>query len=150
MRAGRVSRKAVGSPHRLQSGLLSAKERNQYWYSQRRYHDLVLHRFFFIKVRWRRMKVRPAQRIRGRLRLPGDKSISHRAAMIAALAEGTSFLSNFSTSQDCASTLDCLWRLGVSIEQQGSRVRVKGAGTQRLRAPAEPIDCGNSGSTMRI
>jgi 3-phosphoshikimate 1-carboxyvinyltransferase len=84
------------------------------------------------------------------LRLPGDKSISHRAAMIAALAEGTSFLSNFSTSQDCASTLDCLRRLGVSIEQQGSRVRVKGAGTQRLRAPAEPIDCGNSGSTMRM
>ena len=70
--------------------------------------------------------------------------------MIAALAEGTSFLSNFSTSQDCASTLDCLRRLGVSIEQEGISVRVEGAGTQRLRASAEPIDCGNSGSTMRM
>jgi len=84
------------------------------------------------------------------LRLPGDKSISHRAAMIAALADGTSSLSNFSTSQDCASTLDCLRRLGVSIEQQGNGLRVEGAGTQGLREPKEPLDCGNSGSTMRM
>src|SRR2546425_925724 len=111
---------------------------------------LCLHRFFFIKVRWQRMKIRPARCLRGRLRLPGDKSISHRAAMIAALADGTSSLSNFSTSQDCASTLDCLRQLGVSIEQQGNGVSVEGARTKGLREPKDPLDCGNSGSTMRM
>jgi 3-phosphoshikimate 1-carboxyvinyltransferase len=70
--------------------------------------------------------------------------------MIAALADGTSSLSNFSTSQDCAATLDCLRKLGVSIEREGSSVRVEGAGRQGFRAPAESLDCGNSGSTMRM
>jgi 3-phosphoshikimate 1-carboxyvinyltransferase len=70
--------------------------------------------------------------------------------MISALADGTSFLSNFSTSQDCTATLDCLRRLGVSIAQEEDGVRVEGAGGRGLRAPAEPLDCGNSGSTMRM
>jgi 3-phosphoshikimate 1-carboxyvinyltransferase len=82
--------------------------------------------------------------------VPGDKSISHRAAIIAALADGTSQLSNFSTSQDCASTLSCLGHLGVSIEREGNNVRVVGRGARGLIAPAAPLDCGNSGSTMRM
>src|SRR5258708_7166512 len=103
------------------------------------------------QVKMTRMRIEPAHRIAGQLRLPGDKSISHRAAMIAALAAGPSLLSNFATSADCASTLDCLRSLGVSIRQVGNEVLVQGTGPAGLRAPAgsrsEPLDCGNSGST---
>ena len=96
------------------------------------------------------MQIRPARSIKGAVRLPGDKSISHRAALIAALAKGSSHISNFSTSRDCASTLACLVQLGVSIEQEGNNIRVEGAGNQKLRAPTGPLDCGNSASTMRM
>lgn len=96
------------------------------------------------------MKIQPARRLRGRLRLPGDKSISHRAALLSALAEGGSRLTNFSTSADCASTLDCLRQLGVSIERAGTEVLIKGVGAQGLRASRSTLDCGNSGSTMRL
>ena len=100
------------------------------------------------------MRIKPAQRIAGRLRLPGDKSISHRAALIASLAVGPSLLSNFSTSADCASTLDCLRGLGVLVRREGNDVLIKGAGPAGLRPPggseSEPLDCGNSGSTMRM
>jgi len=102
------------------------------------------------QVKMARMRIRPAARIRGQLRVPGDKSISHRAAMLAALADGSSHISNFSTSQDCASTLSCLRSLGVSIEQKGANVLVEGRGATRLSAPIEALDCGNSGSTMRM
>src|SRR5690242_17281615 len=94
------------------------------------------------------MKLSPAHRIRGRLRLPGDKSVSHRAALIAALADGPSEIANFSTARDCASTVACLRALGVSIEQTGDKLKF--AGGQRLTTPRQPLDCGNSGSTMRI
>jgi 3-phosphoshikimate 1-carboxyvinyltransferase len=96
------------------------------------------------------MRIQPATRIRGQLSVPGDKSISHRAAIIAALAEGSSHLSNYSTSQDCASTLACLRSLGVAIRQEGSGVRVAGRGATGLSASPVPLDCGNSGSTMRL
>ena len=96
------------------------------------------------------MKIQPATSISGRLNVPGDKSISHRAAIIAALADGTSRLSNYSTSQDCASTLSCLRSLGVGIERQGNDVRVVGQGVTGLSKSAVPLDCGNSGSTMRM
>jgi 3-phosphoshikimate 1-carboxyvinyltransferase len=94
--------------------------------------------------------IRTAKRIVGKLEMPGDKSISHRAAMIGALANGTSRISNFSTSEDCAATLRCLEQLGVSITREGDDVVVQGVGTRRLRAPKEPLDCGNSGTTMRL
>lgn len=96
------------------------------------------------------MKIRPARRIRGRLRLPGDKSISHRAALLAALAEGRSRVTNFSTSADCTTTLDCLRQLGVSIDVEETTVSIEGRGARGLRAPAAMLDCGNSGSTMRL
>ncbi|HET6976616.1 MAG TPA: 3-phosphoshikimate 1-carboxyvinyltransferase [Pyrinomonadaceae bacterium] len=94
------------------------------------------------------MKLTRARSISGRLRLPGDKSISHRAALIAALAHGKSEVSNFSTARDCASTLACLRSLGVSIEHKNDRIVFDGS--QKLAAPREPLDCGNSGSTLRI
>src|SRR5882672_3616162 len=96
------------------------------------------------------MKIKPARRISGRCQLPGDKSISHRAALIAALAQGTSHISNFSTSQDCAATLSCLRSLGVLLERQGNRVTVESTGLGGLHPPSGPLDCGNSGTTMRL
>jgi 3-phosphoshikimate 1-carboxyvinyltransferase len=94
--------------------------------------------------------IHPAKRIVGKLEMPGDKSISHRAAMIAALPNGTSRISNFSTSKDCAATLRCLEQLGVSITRKDNDVVVQGVGTRGLSAPKEPLDCGNSGTTMRL
>lgn len=96
------------------------------------------------------MKLTPARRIRGTIRLAGDKSISHRAALIAALATGVSHLANFSTSSDCTSTLTCLRQLGVKIDRNVNDVRIVGNGIGGLSAPKEPLDCGNSGSTMRM
>ena len=81
--------------------------------------------------------------------MPGDKSISHRAAMIAALAEGTSSIQNFSTSADCTATLSCLRALGVSIERDADLL-ISGVGIDGLREPSGPLDCGNSGTTMRL
>jgi len=94
------------------------------------------------------MKVAPASRIKGTIRLPGDKSISHRAALIAGIAEGLSQLQNFSTSRDCQSTLACLQQLGVGVNQSPNNITIEPP--PQLRAPAEPLDCGNSGSTMRM
>ena len=94
------------------------------------------------------MKLTPARRLKGQLTLPGDKSISHRAAMIAALSSGASEIHNFSTARDCASTIDCLRKLGVSIQFNQDRIAFSDGG--KLTASTEPLDCGNSGSTMRI
>lgn len=84
------------------------------------------------------------------MRLPGDKSISHRAAILAAVAEGTSRIRNFSSSIDCASTLRCIEMLGAKVECDGSDVIVRGCGPIGLKPPAEHLDCGNSGTTMRL
>ena len=93
--------------------------------------------------------VLPARNLEGSLRLPGDKSISHRYAMLGALADGVTELKNFSSGADCASTLRCLKALGCAVERQEGDVRVRGQGPH-LEAPAEELDCGNSGSTMRM
>ncbi len=96
------------------------------------------------------MKIQPASRLRGRLSVPGDKSISHRAAIIGALAAGTTTIENYSTSRDCASTLSCLQSLGVALQRHGNVVQIHGKGLRGLRAATAPLDCGNSGSTMRM
>ena len=93
--------------------------------------------------------IRPGRNISGSFSLPGDKSISHRYAMLAGIAEGTSQLENFSTGADCASTLSCLRSLGVEWERNGTSVVIHGRGA-KLHAPSIPLDCGNSGSTMRM
>jgi 3-phosphoshikimate 1-carboxyvinyltransferase len=94
--------------------------------------------------------VRPARTISGSLEVPGDKSISHRYAMLGALAEGPSEITCFSAAADCHSTLDCLSRLGVKIEIQGDCVRIAGAGLAGLRKPRRTLEAGNSGTTMRL
>jgi 3-phosphoshikimate 1-carboxyvinyltransferase len=93
------------------------------------------------------MIVHPAKKLSGTLRLPGDKSISHRAAMLAAMANGTSEISNFAASADCGSTLACLSSLGIDIRRSGSDVAIAGG---PFTPPRTPLDCGNSGTTMRL
>jgi 3-phosphoshikimate 1-carboxyvinyltransferase len=93
--------------------------------------------------------IRPARNIMGSLRLPGDKSISHRYALLGALAEGVTRLHNFSTGADCASSLACARQLGASVTQSEETVEITG-GAGTLKAPGTPLDCGNSGSTMRM
>ncbi|SMO65476.1 3-phosphoshikimate 1-carboxyvinyltransferase [Fodinibius sediminis] len=96
-------------------------------------------------------KVQPATSLQGTLQLPADKSISHRAAMFAALHEGTSVITNFSEAADPHSTLDCLRRLGVEIEEQsGHTIKVEGVGRDGMKTPSTDLDCGNSGTTMRL
>jgi 3-phosphoshikimate 1-carboxyvinyltransferase len=100
--------------------------------------------------------VHPTARVRGRVRLPGDKSISHRYAILAALADGPSTIHGFSTGADCASTLACLRALGVSIDntrhdaEAGPTIRIVGRGVGGLHAPAGTLDAGNSGTTIRM
>ena len=94
--------------------------------------------------------VRPARTISGSLEVPGDKSISHRYALLAAIAEGPSEITHFSAAADCRSTLDCLSRLGVKIDMQGERVQIAGAGLGGLRKARRILDAGNSGTTMRL
>ncbi len=96
--------------------------------------------------------VRPARNLRGSVSLPGDKSISHRYAMLAAIADGPSRLENYSTGADCASTLGCLRSLGVKWERKDGAenvIEVQGSGPS-LTAPSHALDCGNSGSTIRM
>src|SRR5690348_5880057 len=91
--------------------------------------------------------VQPAGRIAGRVRPPGDKSISHRYAMLAAIADGVSVIEGYSTGADCASTLSCLQGLGVEIAStagpDGQTVRVTGRGVRGLAAPSGTLDAGN-------
>lgn len=80
--------------------------------------------------------------------MPGDKSISHRAAIFASLAGGQSRLRNYAFSQDCLATLACLQQLGAGVTRNGSELQIESGGG--FSSPARPLDCGNSGSTMRL
>ena len=92
--------------------------------------------------------IRPAGNVTGSVRLPGDKSISHRYAMLGGLAEGTTRLRNFSTGADCASTLGAIESLGVVVRRgEAGMIEIEGS---KWRASRAPLDCGNSGSTMRM
>jgi len=82
--------------------------------------------------------------------LPGDKSISHRAVIIASLAHGESVLENFSSAQDCAATLECLQALGIAITSNHSAVTIRGAGLSGFREPSQTLKAQNSGTTMRL
>jgi 3-phosphoshikimate 1-carboxyvinyltransferase len=97
-----------------------------------------------------RLEIAPALRIGGIASVPGDKSISHRLAMIAAIADGTTIITNFAESVDCSSTLDCLRRLGVSIKREGAAVTIEGRGLAGLTPPEQRLDAGNSGTTVRL
>jgi 3-phosphoshikimate 1-carboxyvinyltransferase len=109
-------------------------------------------------------RIKPARRVRGRLRPAGDKSISHRYALLAALADGRSVIHHYSIGADCASTLACLDRLGARVERRNTatstgsppgsasdlEVAITGVGVRGLIPPGAPLDTGNSGSTMRM
>ena len=95
-------------------------------------------------------RVAPARAISGSITLPGDKSISHRYAMIASISEGDSRIQNYATGADCHSTLHAMRALGVAIEEQGAEVLIHGRGLDGLQAPAADLDAGNSGSTIRM
>jgi len=94
--------------------------------------------------------IRPAKYLTGGLDLPGDKSISHRYAMLAGLAEGTSELRHFSAAADCHSTLGCMSALGAEVKVEKDAVRVTGRGLQGLKSSWRALDAGNSGTTMRL
>jgi len=94
--------------------------------------------------------VSPARRLRGRIRVPGDKSISHRYALLAAAAAGQSRLSNYAPGADCQSTLSCLQALGTEIRHQAGVITIQGRGLDAWRSPAGPLDAGNSGTAMRM
>jgi 3-phosphoshikimate 1-carboxyvinyltransferase len=95
-------------------------------------------------------KISPADALSGVVRLPGDKSISHRYAMLASIAEGRSEIYNYSSGADCASTLACVQALGVPVERGADRVTIEGVGLDGLRQASHALDAGNSGSTIRM
>ncbi len=95
-------------------------------------------------------RIAPATRLQGSVLLPGDKSVSHRYAMLSGIAEGPSKLHNYSTGADCQSTLNCMRGLGVEWRRDGNVVEVQGRGPEGLHAPSANLDAGNSGSTIRM
>jgi 3-phosphoshikimate 1-carboxyvinyltransferase len=104
-----------------------------------------------------RVAVSPARRVAGVLRVPGDKSISHRYALLAAIADGRSTIANYAPGADCAATLACVAALGAIVSRTAARagaepplVTIDGRGLRGLHAAPGPLDCGNSGSTMRM
>ncbi|EJL32128.1 3-phosphoshikimate 1-carboxyvinyltransferase [Brevibacillus sp. BC25] len=96
------------------------------------------------------IRVQQAKQIKGTVRVPGDKSISHRAVMFGALAEGTTTIEGFLPGADCLSTISCFRRMGIEIEQQGDTVTVQGKGWYGLQEPSQHLDVGNSGTTIRL
>lgn len=96
------------------------------------------------------MKLTKVKGLQGKLSIPGDKSISHRAVMFGALAKGTTHISNFLSGADCLATIDCFRKMGVEIEQDGTDVKVHGNGLHGLKQPKDMLDVGNSGTTTRL
>ena len=88
--------------------------------------------------------------LRGEVKIPGDKSISHRAVMFGALADGTTRVTNFLQGADCLSTISCFRKLGIDIENTQEEIRIRGKGLHGLTAPTEILDTGNSGTTTRL
>lgn len=96
------------------------------------------------------IRLAAATRLHGDLQIPGDKSISHRSAMIAAVSDGASFIRNYSSAQDCQNTLDCMTALGVRVRRSPDGIEIHGVGIDGLRAPQQTLDVGNSGTTIRL
>src|SRR5205085_9123203 len=95
-------------------------------------------------------RISPARRLSGTLRLPGDKSISHRYGMLAAIADGSTRIHNYSDGADCQSTLQAMEALGAIVGRRDGELVIKGSGLDGLKAPAADLDAGNSGSTIRM
>jgi 3-phosphoshikimate 1-carboxyvinyltransferase len=98
----------------------------------------------------RSYRLRPGGRVAGELRVPGDKSISHRALMLGGIAQGETTIDGFLASEDCLATLAALRALGVPIERSGTHVRVRGVGLHGLQGAATALDMGNAGTALRL
>ena len=96
------------------------------------------------------VECRKSGSLKGEIQVPGDKSISHRAVMFGSLAKGTTRITGFLQGADCLSTISCFEKMGVSIENTGDTVLVHGRGMRGLEKPEGVLDCGNSGTTMRL
>src|SRR5690606_7230887 len=97
------------------------------------------------------LQIEPGPPLGGELRVPGDKSISHRALLLGALADGTTQISGLLPRADCRATLAILRALGVTVHETGAtQLRIDGVGLHGLREPAHALDCGNSGTAMRL
>ena len=96
------------------------------------------------------MQIQPCGPLRGEITVPGDKSISHRAVMLGALANGTTHITGFLMGEDCLSTIDCFRKMGVEINITDDEVIVEGVGLHGLEAPSEALYTGNSGTTTRL
>ena len=97
------------------------------------------------------MRIEPAASLRGHIAVPGDKSVSHRSVLLGAIAEGETSVRGFGRSADTESTIAAVRALGVTVHDDDvDALRVEGAGLRGLREPGEPIDCGNSGTTLRL
>lgn len=94
--------------------------------------------------------IKPAKCLRGKITVPGDKSISHRSVMLGSIAKGTTHVYGFLTGADCLSTISCFKKLGIDIKVEGTDVTVNGKGLHGLTAPSETLDVGNSGTTLRL
>jgi 3-phosphoshikimate 1-carboxyvinyltransferase len=94
--------------------------------------------------------ISPPQRLRGVIDVPGDKSISHRAVILNAIAEGNARITHFLTGADCLVSIACMQAMGVTIEREGEAARVYGVGLHGLAEPADVLNCRNSGTTMRL
>jgi 3-phosphoshikimate 1-carboxyvinyltransferase len=104
-----------------------------------------------IRPQWDKIQISPCGKLCGDVSVPGDKSISHRLAMLASIAEGESTIANFSTSADCLSTLECLRALGIdAVVRDETLLTIRGRGLAGLKAPAQTLNAGNSGSTLRM
>ena len=95
-------------------------------------------------------KVKSGSGLSGEVEIPGDKSISHRSIMCAALAEGTSTINGFLEGEDCLATLDAFSKMGVSINRTDNKVVVQGVGLNGLKEPDSELYLGNSGTSMRL
>ncbi|MBR6328560.1 MAG: 3-phosphoshikimate 1-carboxyvinyltransferase [Lachnospiraceae bacterium] len=96
------------------------------------------------------MKIKRSSPLKRQIRVPGDKSISHRAVMFGAISQGTTQIENFLSGADCLSTIACFEKMGIKIERKENTVTVHGKGLHGLKAPEGELDCGNSGTTMRL
>ena len=96
------------------------------------------------------MLIKKIKKASGVVKVPGDKSISHRAVMLGALADGITEISGFLQGADCLSTIDCFRNMGININVNGENVTVKGSGLNGLKAPEKMLYTGNSGTTTRL
>ncbi len=94
--------------------------------------------------------INSAENLKGKIKVPGDKSISHRSVMLGSIANGTTHVSGFLTGDDCLSTIDCFRKMGIEIKIDGTDVTIHGKGLHGLKKPNETLDVGNSGTTLRL